>query len=419
MTDDEASEELVRRVRQSVRLRMISEVPLGAFLSGGVDSSAVVATMAGLSESPVNTCSIAFTESEFDESRYAQRVADQYHTRHFVDRVDSDDFGMLDQLAGIYDEPFADSSALPTYRVCELARRHVTVALSGDGGDETFAGYRRYQTFLAEQRWRNSVPEMLRSNLLPVLARLYPELPRAPRFLRAKASLEAMTRDPISAYLHEISVVREVDRRRLFSRSFRASLDGYSTLQLFRAHAARAQSDDPLALIQYLDINTYLVGDINTKVDRASMAHSLEVREPLMDHPLVEWMASLPSNLKIRDGTGKYLLKQAFDRKLPADILHRRKMGFAVPLAAWFRGPLRARIRALADSPALLATGIFDASALRSLAEQHESGARDYSAALWSILMFDAFVRRTTGVGDQPSHGHRSRATSRDAAKVA
>ena len=393
LTDDEACEELVARLRESVRLRLISEVPLGAFLSGGVDSSAVVATMAGLSAEPVNTCSIAFADPAFDESRYAQQVAERYRTRHFVDRVESDDFDLIDTLSRVYDEPYADSSAIPTYRVCQLARRHVTVALSGDGGDENFAGYRRYRSHLAEERLRGSLPLGLRRPLFGALGRLYPKADWAPRRLRARATFEALARDSVQAYFHGVSVVRDELRRELFSPAFRARLGGYNAVEVFHRHAARADAADPLSLVQYLDLKTYLVGDINTKVDRASMAHALEVREPLMDHPLVEWLARLPTGLRIRGGEGKWLLKKAMEPHLPAGILYRRKQGFAVPLASWFRGPLRSRVREALLGDTLADTGLFNRDALQKIIEQHDSSGRDHSAPIWSLLMFEAFLR--------------------------
>jgi asparagine synthase (glutamine-hydrolysing) len=389
----EAAAELRQRLRESVELRMISEVPLGAFLSGGVDSSAVVATMAGLCSSPVNTCSIAFADPAFDESQYALEVAQRYRTNHAVERVETHDFDLLDTLASVYDEPYADSSALPTYRVCQLARRHVTVALSGDGGDESFGGYRRYRLHTREERLRARLPLALRRPLFGLLSRAYPKADWAPRMFRAKATFEALALDPVEAYFRGVSVVRDPVRQRLFSRSFNTGLGGYSALEVFRRHARAANRDDPLALIQYLDLKTYLVGDINTKVDRASMAHGLEVREPLMDHALVEWLASLPSSLKLHGGEGKHLLKKAMEPMLPHALLYRPKMGFAVPLARWFRGPLRTRLQSALASECLLDTGWFEASEIRALLEAHISGARDYSAALWSLLMFEAFLR--------------------------
>ncbi len=390
---DDACAQLDERLAESVRLRMIADVPLGAFLSGGVDSSAVVAEMARLSATPVNTCSIGFDDPAFNESAFAQQVADRYGTRHFLETVASDDFDLVDTLARLYDEPYADSSAIPTYRVCQLARRHVTVALSGDGGDETFGGYRRYRLHLMEERMRSALPQALRQPLFGTLGRLYPKADWAPRVLRAKTTFEGMARSPVEAYFHSMSILRDPMRRQLFSDAFRRELGGYNARAVFDRHAARCDSDDPLSLIQYLDMKTYLVGDINTKVDRASMAHSLEVREPLMDHELVEWVATLPSSFKIRGREGKALLKKAMEPRLPHDVLYRPKMGFAVPLARWFRGPLRQRVRTAVLGPRLEATGWFNRRYLEQLVDAHQSGASDHSAPLWTLLMFEAFLR--------------------------
>jgi asparagine synthase (glutamine-hydrolysing) len=216
--------------------------------------------------------------------------------------------------------------------------------------------------------------------------------------LRAKTTFQALARDSVQGYFDSVSILREDLRRRLYSNTFRAQLGGYSALEVFRRHGAAAATDDPLALIQYLDLKTYLVGDINTKVDRASMAHSLEVREPLMDHPLVEWLATLPSGLKVKGQEGKYLLKKALEPQLPREVLYRPKMGFAVPLARWFRGPLRERVRNAMLGETLAATGLFNPDTLRHLVDAHQSGARDYSAPLWTLLMFEAFLR-ASGAG--------------------
>jgi asparagine synthase (glutamine-hydrolysing) len=399
LTAEAAQAELVERIRESVRLRLISEVPLGAFLSGGVDSSAVVAMMAGLSKEPVNTCSIAFADPRYDESRYALQVAQRYGTRHFVDRVESDDFDLIDTLAQVYDEPYADSSALPTYRVCELARRHVTVALSGDGGDENLAGYRRYRLHMMEERLRRPLPLSLRRPVFGLLGRVYPKADWAPRVFRGKTTLQALARDSVEGYFQTMSILRDDLRLPLYSGRFKAQLGGYNAIEVFRRHARTANTDDPLALIQYIDLKTYLVGDINTKVDRASMAHALEVREPLMDHPLVEWLATLPSALKLRNGEGKWMFKRALEPHLPHDLLYRPKMGFAVPLASWFRGPLKARVQEAVLGERMLDAGLFDPQALRRLVDQHASGARDHSAPLWSLLMFDAFMRQQMPAG--------------------
>ncbi len=394
----QAQEELLRRLRESVKLRMIAEVPLGAFLSGGVDSSAVVAMMAGESSGPVKTCSIAFDDPAYNESEFARQVAERYHTDHHVETVQSDDFDLIDTLARLYDEPYADSSAIPTYRVCQLARKHVTVALSGDGGDESFGGYRRYRLHMMEERMRASLPLGLRRPLFGTLGRLYPKADWAPRVFRAKTTFQALARNSVEAYFHTMSVIRDNERMPLYSARFKSELGGYNARELFLRHAERANTDDPLAMIQYIDLHTYLVGDINTKVDRASMAHSLEVREPLMDHPLVEWLATLPSHLKLRGGEGKYLFKKSLEPHLPRDVLYRPKMGFAVPLARWFRGPLRQRVRGSLLGGPLADSGWFDLKAIGQLVEQHENGSRDHSTPLWTLLMYDAFLRNVMGM---------------------
>jgi asparagine synthase (glutamine-hydrolysing) len=395
----DAESELRARVTESVRLRMIADVPLGAFLSGGVDSSAVVAAMAGLSSAPVRTCAIGFDDPQFNESAFAQMVADRYRTDHRLEIVGSDDFDLIDKLAWLYDEPFADSSALPTYRVCQMARKHVTVALSGDGGDESLGGYRRYRMHLGEEQARAALPLGVRRAVFGPLGRLYPKLDWAPRVFRAQTTFQALAMDAAEAYQHSMSRMRTADRRALLSDSLHKQLGGYQTADLFRGLAAQAGADDPLALIQYLDYKTWLVGDINTKVDRASMAHSLEVREPLMDHELIEWLATLPSAHKIKGGEGKYVFKKAFEPLLPHDVLYRPKMGFSVPLARWLRGPLAERMRASVLSERMMGCGFFKPEVLQSLVAQHLSGQRDHSDVLWSLIMFDAFLR----INDQPS----------------
>ncbi|KQP23153.1 XrtA/PEP-CTERM system amidotransferase [Pseudorhodoferax sp. Leaf267] len=390
----DAQAELLERIDESVRLRLIADVPLGAFLSGGVDSSAVVAAMAQVSGNTVKTCAIGFDDPRFNESAFAQMVADRYKTDHRLEIVKSDDFDLIDTLAWLYDEPFADSSAVPTYRVCQMARKHVTVALSGDGGDESFGGYRRYRLHLAEERARRALPLGLRRPLFGALGQLYPKADWAPRVFRAKTTFQALAFDSAQAYLHSVSVLRADERERLYADGFKKQLGGYSALDVFRAHAGRAGTDDPLALVQYLDYKTWLVGDINTKVDRAAMAHSLEVREPLMDHQLVEWLATLPTSLKIQGQEGKYLLKKAFEPRLPSDVLYRPKMGFSVPLASWLRGPLAQRTRDAVLGARMADSGYFDPGVLRSMVQQHQSGQRDFSAPLWTLLMFEAFLRQ-------------------------
>lgn len=398
-SEAELAAELIERLREATRCRLISEVPLGAFLSGGVDSSAVVAMMAGISQEPVNTCSISFADPRYDEAHYANLVAERYRTNHHVDRVESDDFDLLDTLAGVYDEPFADSSAIPTYRVCQLARRRVTVALSGDGGDEAFAGYRRYRWHMYEESVRRRLPLALRRPLFGLLGRVYPKLDWAPSVLRAKSTFQSLALSTMDAYFNTVSVIPDNVRRSLYAPQFARQLQGYRAQDVLQSYAARVPGLDPLSLVQYVDHKTYLCGDILTKVDRASMAHSLEVRVPMLDHRFLEWVAALPPHVKLRGREGKYLLKRSLEPHLPQDVLYRDKMGFAVPLAGWFRGPLRERVRALIDGGRLADTGIFDQAALTRIVQQHESGLRDHSAVIWSLLVFDAFVRRNAETG--------------------
>ena len=390
----DAEAELVARIRDAVDVRLVSEVPLGAFLSGGVDSSAVVKLMSDLQPGPVNTCSIGFDVSAFDESDYAERVAKQVGSRHHMRQVNPDDFDLVEHLIDYYDEPYADSSALPTYRVCELARERVTVALSGDGGDENLAGYRRYKLHMAEEKIRAMLPLGVRQRIFGPLGRLYPKADWAPRIFRAKTTFQGLARDSVAAYFHTVSIFNDELRPKLFSDAFKRELQGYQAVDVFRRYAAQAPTDDPLSLIQYLDMKTYLVDDILTKVDRASMAHSLEVRVPLLDHPLVEWISGLPPNWKLRGGEGKYLFKKAMEPHLPRDILYRPKMGFGVPLAKWFRGPLRARIGEAVLGSRLEACAYFERPFLAHLLDAHQSGRRDYSALLWTLLMFDAFLKK-------------------------
>ncbi len=388
-----AGEALMERLRDATDLRLVSEVPLGAFLSGGVDSSAIVAMMAGLMKEPVNTCSISFSDPRFNETEFAQQVADRYQTNHFVGNVDTDDFDLVDKLAFFYDEPYADSSAIPTYRVCQLAKQKVTVVLSGDGGDENLAGYRRYRWHMYEARMRGMIPGMLRQPLFGGLGRIYPKADWAPKVLRAKTTFQALARDNVAGYFHSVSLLSDEMRARLFSDRFKSELQGYQAVEVMRRHARNAP-DHPLSQVQYLDMKTYLVGDILTKVDRASMAHALEVRVPLLDHKLVEWMSGLSPELKLRGREGKYIFKKALEPYLPNDVLYRHKMGFAVPLASWFRGPLKARLRESVLGDTLADTGLFDRKYLQHLVDAHQSGVRDYSAPLWSLLMFESFQRQ-------------------------
>ncbi len=389
-----AAEELLERLEEAVALRLIADVPLGAFLSGGVDSSAVVAMMSRRSAAPVNTCSIGFAERTHDETRFAQQVADAYGTRHHVGHARVQDLDVIERLPLVYDEPFADSSAIPTLQLSELARQVVTVALSGDGGDELFAGYRRHRWHLYEERARAALPGAIRRPLFGALGALYPKLDRAPRPLRLKSTLAELALDPADAYFQSVSIAADAVRRRLYAPALQRDLQGYSGAEIIRGHWRETQGLHPLDQVQYADLMTYLPGDILTKVDRASMAHSLEVRVPLLDHVLVEWAATLPPRLRLNARGSKFVLKAALGPYLPPAILRRRKMGFAVPLAAWLRGSLLGPVeRALAE-PAFADAGLFDMAAVRRLIEQHRSGRSDHSRLIWALFMFAGFLAR-------------------------
>ncbi|RMF07530.1 MAG: asparagine synthetase B, partial [Alphaproteobacteria bacterium] len=390
------NEELPGRLAEAVRIRMIADVPLGAFLSGGVDSSAVVALMAEESANPINTYSIGFDQPEYDEREYALEVAARYNTHHTTREVNPNDFDLVEKLAELYDEPYADSSAMPTYRVCELAREQVTVALSGDGGDELFAGYRRHRWHAYEQKIRDLVPAGLRRPIFGFLGRVYPKLDWAPRALRAKSTFESLGFDAAEGYFHSVSVLPARLRRKIFSPAFASELQGYDALSVLRGVMDNAPVEDELSRVQYADVKTYLAGDILTKVDRASMAHSLEVRVPILDHKFMEWAARIPPRLHLENRQGKMAFKRALEGRLSHKTLYRDKMGFAVPLENWFRGPLRDKIRAAVENQTLADTGIFDMRFLKTLVDEHQSGRWNHSSALWAILMFEKAMKRLT-----------------------
>jgi len=389
----EAMAELEERLREAVEIHMIAEVPLGAFLSGGVDSSSVVAFMAAKSAEPINTCSIGFGDASFDESRFAEEVARHCATHHHSQQVEPDSFDLIDQLVGFYDEPFADSSAMPTYQVCRMARERVTVALSGDGGDEVFAGYRRYRWHGYEERVRQRLPQGLRKHLFGLAGQIYPKMDWAPKSLRAKSTFQALARDSASAYFHSVSTLGDGLRWQLYSDRLRRDLQEYEARHMLEAIIRSAPAEEPLDKVIYADFKTYLPGDILTKVDRASMATSLEVRVPMLDHHLVEWAARLPLSLRLAGREGKYILKKTMEKALPREVLYREKMGFAVPLAKWFRGPLRERARKQLLCGQLAESGLFDVGFISKLLEAHDSGVTDHSTAIWSLVMFESFLR--------------------------
>lgn len=384
-TESEWCEQLRDDLRDATRIRLMSEVPLGAFLSGGVDSSSVVAMMSSLVQQPVTTCSIGFKVREFDESKYARSIARLFATDHHEEVVEARAIDIFSKLAWHFDEPFADSSAIPTYYVSRIARQRVTVALGGDGGDENFAGYRRYYFDVRENMARAFLPAGLRKAVFGPLGRYYPPLGWAPRPFRAKATFQSLGRTPLEGYFNSVSYFRPDEKEKLFSSDLKAALKGYQSIDVLRDYYERADTDDPLSRIQYVDIKTYLTDDILTKVDRASMAVSLEVRAPLLDHRLMETAAKIPSHLKLCGREGKYIFKKALTGILPDDILYRRKWGFGIPLAHWFRNELKDVAHDL-----LFATGdeILDQAYLRRIWAEHQKGWSDRSAYLWSVLMF-------------------------------
>ncbi len=381
--------ELRDRLKAAVGSRMVADVEVAAFLSGGVDSSSVVALMAGIADRQVKSLSIGFDEGGFDETEHADAVAERYATDHHKRVVTADDYGLIETLAQAFDEPFADASAVPTYRVCELAREHVKVALSGDGADEAMAGYRRYRLFMNEQRVRAFLPSGMRRAIFGRLGSVYPKLDGAPRFLRAKTTLEALAMSPGEAYYHAVSVTSETQRAALFSDGLKSSLGGYRARDLYADTFANAPASTPLGAAQYTDIQHYLPGDILTKVDRTSMAVSLEAREPLLDHGLVEWISGLPDSKRLHGGEGKWLFKRAMRTYLPDDILFRKKMGFVVPIERWFRGALADRVAALSTNSRVANSGWFDMDWFARQASAHRAGRADHSRLLWQMVMLE------------------------------
>jgi len=387
----EAIAELLRRLTACTQSRLVSDVPLGAFLSGGVDSSAVVALAAGLRATPLDTFTIGFEGSE-DETQYAAAVAGRYGTVQHNERAAAVD--MIDaarQQGRIFGEPFGDISAVPTFSVCRLARRHATVALSGDGGDEVFAGYRRYRWHMLVEAARAVLPAPVRRHAVGQLARLYPKLDRAPRWLRAKHTLTELSLDSALGYASTVTKVQRAARRAMFAPALRATLGGYDPTDRFPALMRAAGSEDALVQAQYADLQTWLPGDILTKVDRASMANSLETRAPLLDYELVAWGMSLPASLKLRAGEGKYLLKRALEPLLPREVLYRPKQGFASSPAALFRAQA-GRVRERLLGATMADSGLFALPALSRLIDEHSAGAFDHGAALWLLLVFEGFL---------------------------
>ncbi|HYO62168.1 MAG TPA: asparagine synthase (glutamine-hydrolyzing) [Pyrinomonadaceae bacterium] len=394
ISEEEAGERAVEILRDAVRVRLMSEVPLGAFLSGGIDSSAVVALMSEESSAPVKTFSIGFEEQDFSELHHARRVAAHVGADHHEFVVRPDALEVLPTLVEHYGEPYADSSAVPTYYVSRETRRHVTVALTGDGGDECFAGYERYAAMQLAETYRR-LPSPVRGALIEPAVALLPssELRRglarsAKRFVRA-AALPAVER-----YLRWVSVFDADAKDELYSDEFRARANGHAPGDFLAPWFASVNGAGIVDAALLADTMTYLPNDLLVKVDIASMAVSLEARSPFLDHHVIEFAASLPANLKLRGRTTKYLLKKVLRRLLPAENLTRRKMGFGVPIGHWLRGPMQPFLREVLLSERAARRGLFRPEAVARVVEQHTAAERDHSHQLWTLLMLELWFQR-------------------------
>jgi asparagine synthase (glutamine-hydrolysing) len=372
----------------AVRSHLVSDVPIGAFLSGGVDSSTVVALMARASEGRVRTFSIGFDDGDFDELEHARTVARRYDTQHFEYVVKPNALEALPRLAWQFDEPFADSSALPTYYVSKITREHVTVALSGDGGDENFIGYTRYARAQRLHERVDTFPAVLARPLLRLAARLLPA------GARGQGYLDLLGAQPVDRYFKLVAYQRSETLRSLLSAEARRHVAPTVSADLFRALAAHGRARDYASTLQYVDIRCYLPEDILTKVDRTSMAVSLEARVPLLDHVLMQYVATMPTALKFHEGVGKVALKDVMAADLPASILHRRKMGFGLPIASWFRRELTDYVRDVLDGRRTRQRGLVDPVAVTALLDEHQRGGRDRSSQIWALLALEEWARR-------------------------
>ena len=388
-SEEECLQEMEERLAEAVHIRLISDVPLGALLSGGTDSSIVVALMARASAKPIKTFSIGFKDSAFNESQYARLVAQKFETDHQELIVEPNLEATLTSLTSSLEEPFGDSSMLPTYFVCCLARQHVTVALSGDGGDELFAGYDRYAVN-QKRRSFDAIP--------PWAGRWYREhvFPRLPFWMKGRKFSYNVTLPWEERYLDGVSILPGTDRSsQLFSADFMTyDRDSEDPFNLFRSYLKAADAPDDLSRILYLDTKTYLAGDILTKVDRMSMATSLEVRVPILDHLFVEWATSLPISWKLHAQRQKYIFKKLAQRVgVPREVLDRPKGGFALPLVHWMRNELREDITRLLLEPRTLQRGYFNRRGIENLLDEHFRRHRDRSAQLWLLLIFELWHR--------------------------
>lgn len=385
-SEAEACEALREVLQDAVRSHLVSDVPLGAFLSGGVDSSAVVGMMARASSRPVQTFSIGFDDPAFDELEHARTVATHFGTDHHEFVVRPDGLSILDQLIGHFDEPFADSSAIPTWYVSEIARRHVTVVLSGDGGDELFGGYDRYLPHPRVAQFdRLAVP-----GLRAAASLAWPMLPHG---AKGKNFLRHVAKDAAGRYLDSIAMFQPDERASLYAPGVAAAVSADSEATLAR-HFVRFDGLPHDSRMMRFDFETYLPEDVLTKVDRMSMAHSIETRVPLLDNRVIDFAATLPAHFKIRDGRRKHILKEALRPMLPAGILDRKKQGFGIPLGTWFRGGLTGLFSEVLDAPRTRQRGYFEPVFVSRLLKEHLAGGRDHTLRLWQLLVFELWHRQ-------------------------
>src|SRR5215207_8310652 len=394
VSEEEAGERALELLREAVRVRLMSEVPLGAFLSGGIDSSAVVALMAEESSTPVKTFSIGFEEQDFSELHHARRVAERVGAEHHEFIVRPDAMEVLPTLIEHYGEPYADSSAIPTYYVSRETRRHVTVALNGDGGDECFAGYERYAAMRLSERYRR-LPGVLREGVIRQAVELLPisEL-RPSRARRVRRFLRAASLPPVERYLQWVSITQRDTKDELYTDEFKEEVGNRDAGAWLRPWFARANGAGVVDATLLADTMTYLPHDLLVKVDIASMANSLEARSPFLDHHVIEFAASLPENLKLRGLTTKYILKKTLRKLLPSENLTRSKMGFGVPIGHWFRGRMQPFLRENLLSGRAAGRGLFRPAAVRQMVELHTRGERDYTHQLWTLLMLELWFQR-------------------------
>jgi len=393
ISEEEAGERAIEILRDSVKVRLMSEVPLGAFLSGGIDSSAVVALMAQESNEKVKTFSIGFEEQDFSELHHARRVAEWVGADHHEFIVRPDAVEILPLLVEHYGEPYADSSAVPTYYVARETRKHVTVALNGDGGDESFAGYERYAAMQLAENYRK-VPEFVRKSV-KVGVGLIPtsELGRS-RLRSGKRFLEAASLPKVDRYLRWMSIFDAAAKSSLYSDAFKSETTSGYAKSLLEPWFVRSNGSGFVDASLLADLMTYLPNDLLVKVDIATMAVSLEARSPFLDHHVIEFAASLPEKFKLRGLTTKYLLKKVLRKLLPSENLDRRKMGFGVPIGHWFRGKMQPFLREVVLSEKALNRGLFRPETVRQLVDQHTEGKRDYSHQLWTLLMLELWFQR-------------------------